>query len=93
MSDRLFDLEPVIAPRLVAKKKTERDRAARVIGKMHAAYGHGEPGATCGACAHLVVKQFAGRYFKCALYGNTASAASDWRKSWPACGRFSANEA
>lgn len=51
-----------------------------------------EPGETCGTCAHLRVKQFAGRYFKCALARDTNGPATDVRKKWPACERFAATQ-
>jgi len=34
----------------------------------------------CGNCDYFIVKQMGNRYFKCALMGETASAASDIRK-------------
>ncbi len=53
-------------------------------------YGHGPDGAKCGQCAHLIVKEMGGRYFKCDLTQITAGPATDWRKKWPACGAFEA---
>ena len=44
------------------------------------------PGETCGTCDKFVVTQpGAHPFFKCRAYGLTRSAASDIRKSWPAC--------
>lgn len=45
-------------------------------------------GETCGTCSHLVTKEYAGRYFKCALRGDTKGPATDCRKKWPACERW-----
>ena len=44
---------------------------------------------TCGECVHFRRVRMAKTYFKCA-YRNTASEATDIRKSWPACERFEA---
>jgi hypothetical protein len=56
---------------------------------MIAYYGAGPDGATCGQCAMLMlVGGVAHRYFKCNLSRKSHSAATDWRKSWPACGQF-----
>ena len=46
------------------------------------------PNNKCGECAHLYPTQHARTYYKCDLHKNTNSANSDWRKTWPACGRF-----
>lgn len=51
-------------------------------------YGpHPTEGERCKGCKHLVCYQFAGRYYKCLLRGDTASAKTDHRLSWPACAR------
>jgi hypothetical protein len=42
----------------------------------------------CGNCVHLVTKKMGGTYFKCDLSLVTAGPATDWRKSWQACGKF-----
>lgn len=42
-------------------------------------------GETCGTCKHLLTKEYAGRYFKCAKRGDTNGPATDCRKKWPAC--------
>jgi len=87
MSDRLFDLEPVIACQVSARQLTERRRAIARIQNMHARHGHGPDGVTCGDCVHLVRRRGGTRsYLKCERYGITRSDASDWRKRWPACG-------
>ena len=54
------------------------------IGTMVRMYGRSK-GHTCGACKHLVVHN---EWRKCELYSLSASATSDWRISWPACGRW-----
>lgn len=50
------------------------------IDAMHHFYGYGS--GFCGECPHFREKA----RFKCAVYGITASEATDWRKSWIACG-------
>lgn len=45
-------------------------------------------GQTCGNCANLVVKRVGHVYFKCALAKQTRGPSTDFRKSWPACGKF-----
>ncbi len=50
-----------------------------------AAYGRDPMGRSCKFCANL--KRY-GRYMKCALRHNTASAATDHRANWPACGKY-----
>lgn len=47
---------------------------------------------TCGTCAHLETRKYAGTYFKCALRGGGASASTDVRKKWPACVSWKAKE-
>jgi hypothetical protein len=42
-------------------------------------------GGTCGDCAHLVRKKWAGTYFKCRKGDNTNGSATDIRLRWPAC--------
>jgi hypothetical protein len=42
-------------------------------------------GGTCGDCAHLVRKKWAGTYFKCRKGDNTNGPATDVRLKWPAC--------
>lgn len=62
--------------------------AKRLI-DMHAMYGHGPEDKTCGQCAHLSEYQPGNaKFFKCNVSGPTRSSASDWRKKWEACGRF-----
>ncbi|MBU0493895.1 MAG: hypothetical protein KKA73_00690 [Chloroflexi bacterium] len=62
-------------------------RYPRRLTDMHAVYGR-TPGHTCGQCTHLVGRRYSRVYYKCAYGPQSASPATDWRKSWPACGRF-----
>jgi hypothetical protein len=57
----------------------------KTIDVMHRRHGHGD--GECRACRQLVHVP-AGRLmvYKCRHFGATASGASDWRLSWPACG-------
>lgn len=46
-------------------------------------------GHTCGECSNLIRQSVGNRaVFKCKVYGNTASTASDWAKWYLACGLF-----
>ena len=54
---------------------------------MYNAYGVSD-GNICGNCDHLIVKHYSRKYFKCGLSHQSNSVATDWRKKWPACGRF-----
>lgn len=51
-----------------------------------------ENGETCGSCRHLFRRAYAGTYFKCELASTSSSAATDARKSWPACAWWEASE-
>lgn len=56
------------------------------VNPMVAAYGrHPDQDLRCRDCDLLYFKQFSSKYFKCIHRGNTASAATDHRKLWPAC--------
>lgn len=62
--------------------------ALRKIELMHQYYGRDDTH-KCGDCNHFTQ----GKYHditlrKCRCYGVTHSAASDWAKSWTACGLF-----
>ena len=61
----------------------------RLIDKMLKLYGPGPAQAICADCVNFSY-HFAGRntYFKCRLYGVTSGPATDWRKRWPACGKW-----
>lgn len=41
-------------------------------------------GKCCSECSHLVKE----RFYKCEVYGISRSEATDWAKSWTACGAF-----
>ena len=44
-------------------------------------------GEKCKNCSHINRYRCGNRtVFKCSVYGETASTASDWRQSWDACG-------
>ena len=88
--ETLFDLEPVLIRKITPRSLVERRRALARTTKMRGVYGAGPSGARCGSCEQLLTR---GRYFKCAMFGDTRSEASDWRKRWPACGRYTPREA
>jgi hypothetical protein len=69
--------------------RTRYKSGAWKVNPMTLKFGTTE-GKRCKHCVHLVVKQYAGRYFKCALRGNVnkTSPASDHRANWPVCGHF-----
>jgi hypothetical protein len=72
-----------------ARAATARRLAAIRLAKMHACYGHGPAGQTCKDCVYLSrVAANVKIVFKCSVYGDTRSEASDWRGKWPACGKF-----
>lgn len=55
-------------------------------------FGEGPPNARCATCAHLLVREYARRYYKCALRKVTGGPATDHRKNWPACGKYQPKE-
>lgn len=60
----------------------------RKIDAMHKLFGT-TPGKRCGDCPHLRTYQHGQRrWFKCVVYGTSASIATDWVKKWEACGLF-----
>ena len=61
--------------------------ALRKIDLMHRQFGKCD-GHTCGECSNLESSLYDRRYYKCKVYGNTRSEASDWAKRWLACGLF-----
>jgi hypothetical protein len=66
------------------KTPAEKHRR-KTIDQMIRLHGAGE--GTCGDCAHLKTRDFGrNRYFKCDRCRMSASANTDWRKTWPACG-------
>jgi len=59
------------------------------IESMTRLWGKGPEGVRCGDCVQFVTQNYHdGRFFKCRLYGITRGAGTDWRKKWPACGKF-----
>ena len=54
---------------------------------MYSLFGK-EEGKHCKDCPYLVRKEFGRVYYKCEIYSTSNSEASDWRKSWTACGLF-----
>lgn len=57
------------------------------LAKMRQTYGRKDD-AKCGECANLIAFRQSRTWFKCKVYGVSSSEASDWRKKWPACGKF-----
>lgn len=62
------------------------DYPARLL-DMHQVYGHSS-GNRCGKCGHFERYRQGGNWAKCGKSKKTASSATDWRGSWPACGQF-----
>lgn len=59
---------------------------SKKIELMHELFGS-RPGEKCSGCSNLRAASYnCRRYYKCTVYGDTASDATDWAKSWPACG-------
>ena len=62
---------------------------AAIGNPMVKAYGrYWEDNVRCKDCKHLFYKQYANRYYKCELRGDTGGAGTDHRKYWPACMKF-----
>ena len=60
--------------------------ADRKLAAMHKEYGR-DYGFRCSDCPWLSkVYGNTRSYYKCAAYGSSASEATDWAKSWDACG-------
>ncbi|MBR3646203.1 MAG: hypothetical protein IKN54_07265 [Lachnospiraceae bacterium] len=58
----------------------------RKIDRMHQLFGISEQH-KCKDCEHLIRETYRGRnYFKCSVYGQSNSEATDWRLSYTACG-------
>jgi len=58
----------------------------RKIEAMHERFGRHE--GKCIDCGNLECHVYNKRYYKCAVYGVSSSAATDWRISWDACGMY-----
>lgn len=57
------------------------------IDAMHHFYGYDHLDRKCSECDHLIHGEYHGRmYYKCTVYGCSHSEATDWRKSYDACG-------
>lgn len=61
---------------------------ARGIRDMHRVHGSGPDGATCGTCISLERYRQSSSWMKCGKSFKTASAATDWRAGWRACGLY-----
>ena len=59
----------------------------RKIDLMHRQFGKCD-GHTCKECSNLVWHHYDKKYYKCSVYGESYSEATDWRVSYPACGMF-----
>lgn len=57
------------------------------IDNMHKHWGRYYPN-KCGDCSNLIRRQWDKTYFKCARYGLSHCASTDWALSWAACGKF-----
>lgn len=83
------DAEPFVltfGSPLTAADHARARREARPV-RMRTLYGPGPEGARCGDCVHLLGRAYANTYFKCALYGVSNGRATDWCKTYRACGR------
>lgn len=60
----------------------------RRIAAMHKRFGT-NTALYCKGCSHLISDMWHDRhYYKCEIYGMSHSEASDWRRSWMACGMY-----
>jgi len=51
-------------------------------------FGRGPDGKRCKDCRHFYVIEFANRYFKCRIRGNSGGPATDHRANWKTCAKF-----
>lgn len=80
--------DPIWREQVEAEKKAKGGRlAVRLHRQLQGVHG-AKVGEKCGNCQLLVTHQYGGTYFKCSKARDTRSEASDWRKSWEACGLF-----
>lgn len=56
----------------------------RMIDAMYHYYGKST--GRCENCPHFVKTEWDRVYYKCTVYGVSSSEATDWRKSYTACG-------
>lgn len=61
------------------------DKSLRKIDAMHSLFGK-SPGKRCKDCPHLFRRTYDRSYYKCEVYGDSCSFATDWAQSWEACG-------
>ena len=57
----------------------------RKIDLMHRLFGT-VPDRYCKECPHLESYRASQKWYKCGVYGNTCSEATDWRLKYKACG-------
>lgn len=57
---------------------------AKKIDRMYQYFGHGE--GKCGDCSNLCTYTASRTWYKCKVYGESNSEATDWAKKWQACG-------
>ena len=57
------------------------------IETMHKVFGKND-GNKCGDCIYFVRYKQGSRWSKCSLTVQTGGTGTDWRATWPACGRF-----
>lgn len=62
-------------------------KAIQKIELMYRLFGRCN-GQICGTCFHLKEKKRDRIYRKCLVYGVSNSEATDWAKSWGACGMY-----
>ena len=55
---------------------------------MHQLFGSGNPSDKCGTCDHLVSYKQSRTWYKCEVYGDTRSEATDWRLKYPSCALY-----
>ena len=83
-----MSLFPLVFGEPPTKAESSRVRREARPARMRTIYGIGPEGARCGDCVHLIGRQFAKTYYKCRWFGNTGGPATDWCKSYAACGKF-----
>jgi len=69
----------------------KRKHKTKPIDDMHKAWGVNLP-EVCGDCVHLITLEYSHKYYKCEESRCTHGPATDWRRSWIACGRWSKRE-
>ena len=74
-------------PEWQARHANDPPQLPKRIRSMHTMYGQRE-GKICGQCIHLIARRLSNTYFKCDLNTMTNGPGTDWRKRWPACGKF-----